>query len=94
MPGRTTRMVKDYPPSRSKGPPTRLEKRETVTEVMSNDYCLLLSTMIQLEVERAYVRRTVQADIDGVANVMLGSPTDVIIAVSVEGVLSRVGLSP
>jgi hypothetical protein len=92
MPGRTTRMVKDYPPSRSKGPPTRLEKNETVTAVMETDYCLLPSTIRYFEVEKAYLRKTVQADIDGVVNAMPGNPIDVIIAVSVEGVPSRVSL--
>jgi len=44
------------------------------------------------KIERAYLQRIVQVDIDGVVNVMPGNLIDVIIAVSVSGVLSRVSL--
>jgi hypothetical protein len=64
----------------------------TVPEEMKSDYCPLPSMILHLGVGRAYSRRTVQADIDGVVNAMPGNPIDVIIAVSVSGVHSRVSL--
>jgi hypothetical protein len=58
--------------------------------VMENGYCLFPRMIRYPEVEKAYLQRTVQADIDGVVNAMPGNPIDVIIAVSVSGVHSRV----
>ena len=55
--------------------------------------CLLLRSKTQVpKIERAYLQRIVQVDIDGAVNVTPGNPIDVIIAVSVSGVLSRASL--
>ena len=60
-------------------------------EEMENDYCPL-RRMTRSEVKKAYLQRTAQADIGGAVNAMPGNPIDVIIAVSVSGVLSRVSM--
>jgi hypothetical protein len=63
-----------------------------LTEKTETDYYLLLSMIRRSKIGKAYLRKTVQADIDGVVNAMPGNPTDVIIAVSANGVLLRVSL--
>jgi hypothetical protein len=92
MPGRIRKTKKKIRISILKGHLTRCQEREVVTEVMENDYCLTPNLIRPSKVEKAYLRKTVQADIGGVVNAMPGSPTDVIIAVSVSGVHSRVSL--
>ena len=62
------------------------QEREMMTEVMENGYCLFPRMIRFPGVEKAYLQRTVQADIDGVVNAMPGNLIDVIIAVSVSGV--------
>jgi hypothetical protein len=63
-----------------------------LTEKTETDYYLLLSMIRRSNIGKAYLRKTVQADIDGVVNATPGNQTDVIIAVSVSGVHSRVSL--
>jgi hypothetical protein len=92
MPGRIRKTKKKIRTSRLEGQSTRCQEREMVTEVMENDYCLVPSLIRPSKLEKAYLRKTVQADIDGVVNAMPGNPIDVIIAVSVSGVHSRVSL--
>ena len=58
----------------------------TATKELANDSCPLRRMIRHLEVKKAYLRKTVQVDTDGVVNVMPGNPIDVIIAVSVSGV--------
>ena len=55
--------------------------------------CLLLRSETQVPIiEKAYLQRIVQVDIDGAVNAMPGNPIDVIIVVSVSDVLSKVRL--
>jgi hypothetical protein len=90
MPGRTRKTKEKIRIPRSKGHRTRYQKGEPVTEGMESDCCLLPRMIYHLEVEKACLQRTVQADIDGAVNATPGNPIDVIIAVSVSGVHSRV----
>jgi hypothetical protein len=92
MPGRTRKTKEKIRISRLKGYSTRSQGREMEEEVMENDCCLLPSMILHLEIGKAYLRKTVQADIDGVVNAMPGNPIDVITVVPVSGVLSRVSL--
>jgi hypothetical protein len=86
VPERTRKTKGKIRISRPKNYSTKFPKRETVKEVTENDYYLLPSMIRHLEVRKAYLRKPVQADIDGVVNATPGNQTDVIIAVSVSGV--------
>jgi len=58
-------------------------------EEMENDFCPFRMMIRHLKVKKAYLRKTVQVDIDGVVNAMPGNPIDVIIVVSASGAHSR-----
>jgi hypothetical protein len=60
-------------------------KKRPMTPIR-NICSVLRSKRRPFQVEKAYLRRTVPEDIDGVVNVMLGSLIDAIIVVSVSGV--------